>query len=451
MTIYLEVKKVGNMVATLTQSSMDAKQQSAGLGKYTELAFAAGIGATLASGILVGLSSTITVWQKGLSLSTAQVGIISAVMSFAIALGSLAGGRVADKVGRVHFFNWISALYVVGAFMCAAAMNFGMLTVGIIVAGVASGAEIPVAITVLSYDAPNSAMGSKLVSTSQIFWQIGIFVSYIAAFLVSSLSGAMGGRIVFGFFAGMGIVVWGWRVFSSGLKRIHAEADERHNIQARAEEGYDTQKVSVFSVLLGSQKKALLGFLGAITGYYVMWNLLANTWGQFQTYMFSQAGANQTLATALGIGLNLITLILNIVFAAVSGGKYRNSAFYAGLILTLFSIIVMALGGASLGVIITATALLYAGIPLAGEAMYKVWTQESFPISIRATVQGFINGFSRLIYGLFALVTPMLVAPSVIKSTMWGFVGVVIIEAVAGFTMIVLQKKYGTDEHPLNR
>ena len=34
------------------------------------------------------------------------------------------------------------------------------------------------------------------------------------------------------------------------------------------------------------------------------------------------------------------------------------------------------------------------GSPLAGEALYKVWTQESFPIEIRASIQGFINGFS---------------------------------------------------------
>lgn len=69
------------------------------------LAVAAGIGSMLGSGIIVGLSATITVWQKGLGLDAGQVGVLSGVMTFAIAFGSLFGGRLADKIGRVLVFN----------------------------------------------------------------------------------------------------------------------------------------------------------------------------------------------------------------------------------------------------------------------------------------------------------------------------------------------------------
>ena len=81
-------------------------------------------------------------------------------------------------------------------------------------------------------------------------------------------------------------------------------------------------------VLFGADKKVLLTYFLAIVIFYVGWNLLANTWGQFQTYMFSKAGATQSLATGLGIILNLVTLVLNIVFASIAGGKYRNKAFF---------------------------------------------------------------------------------------------------------------------------
>ena len=106
----------------------------------------------------------------------------------------------------------------------------------------------------------------------------------------------------------------------------------------------------------------------------------------------------------------------------------------------------MAMGGADLWVIVGATAFMNLGSPLAGEALYKVWTQESFPIEIRASIQGFINGFSRLCCGLFALITPALVLPETIQTTMWCFFGIVIIEGIAGTIMIRAQKKYGTDE-----
>ena len=42
--------------------------------EYSPLATAAGIGSMLGSGCIVGLSATIPVWQKGLELSSAQVG-----------------------------------------------------------------------------------------------------------------------------------------------------------------------------------------------------------------------------------------------------------------------------------------------------------------------------------------------------------------------------------------
>lgn len=411
---------------------------------YTELAVAAGLGAILASGIIVGLASTITVWQSGLGLTDAQVGLLSGVLSFAIAGGSIAGGRIADKIGRVVFFNWINVLYMLGAVLCVCATDFSMLMTGIIIAGIASGAEVPVAITVLSFDAPDAATSSRLISTSQVFWQAGMFVAYSAAFAVSKLAGAIGGRIVFAVFAVLGIITTLWRLLSPGLRAVHEQAQQRHHLLSA--DGSNNRKVSMLSLFSGEHRKALTGFLVTITVFYIMWNLLANTWGQFQTYIFAQSGTSQSLATALGIGLNLITLVLNIVFATVAGGRHRNTAFAVGLVLTFTSIIIMALAGSNLGIIVSATALLYAGIPLAGEAIYKVWTQESFPVSIRATVQGYINGVSRLICGLFALVTPALVSPETLTYTMWGFAGVVIVEAIAGCAMIALQQRYGTDE-----
>ena len=43
--------------------------------KYNPLIGAAGVGSLLGSGIIIGLSVTITVWQKGLGLTDSQVGI----------------------------------------------------------------------------------------------------------------------------------------------------------------------------------------------------------------------------------------------------------------------------------------------------------------------------------------------------------------------------------------
>ena len=416
------------------------------LGGYMPLAVAAGIGSMLGSGVIVGLSATITVWQKGLGLDAGQVGVLSGVMTFAIAFGSLFGGRLADKIGRVLVFNWINLLYAIGAAICVFAPNFTMLLIGLVIAGLASGADLPISMTIVSHDAPNDKVAAQLVSTTQVFWQVGVFISFICAFLVSTMQGATGGRVVFAILAVFAVVAWLWRVLSPTFRRFHEEADARDAAAGVA--STCGEKVSVTKMLFAgtANSKMLLGFFLAITIFYCGWNLLANTWGQFQTYMFVQANASQSLATGLGIILNFITLALNIAFASIAGGKYRNKLFFVGMAITIVAMVCLAMGGTNLWVIVGATALMNFGSPFAGEAMYKVWTQESFPIEIRASVQGFINGFSRLLCGLFALVTPMLVVPATIKTTMWGFVGVVVLELIAGTVMIRMQGKYGTDE-----
>lgn len=412
------------------------------------LALSAGLGSLLGSGVIVGLSSTITVWQSGMGLDNGQVGIVSGALTFAIAFGSFLGGRLADVVGRVLVFNWVNLLYTAGAIVCALAPNYLTLVLGVIVVGAASGADLPVSMTVVSHDAPNDSIAARLVSTTQVFWYGGIVFASLCAFLVSGMTGEAGGRVVFAVLAVLAAVTWLWRLSSPTFRRFHEQADARD--AARADYADSSVKASMTSVLFGPRRAVLLRYLAAIMVFYLGWNLLANTWGQFQTFMLVNANASQSLATGLGTVLNILTVIISVIFASVSGGKYRNKAFVVGMILSLVAMLMMANGGTFLWIIVAATAIQNIGTPLAGEGLYKVWTQESFPIEVRASVQGFINGSSRLLCALFAFVTPMLVLPETIKTTMWVFVGIIVLEAIAGFAMIRFQGRYGTDENRLD-
>uniref|UniRef100_UPI003D0DDA04 MFS transporter n=6 Tax=Enterococcus TaxID=1350 RepID=UPI003D0DDA04 len=181
-------------------------------------------------------------------------------------------------------------------------------------------------------------------------------------------------------------------------------------------------------------------------GQFIYTKLL--TLPQFQTYALTNAGASQTQATGLGIILNVVALGTTIVFTSISGGKYRNKAFFVGAFVQFAAMLGMVLIGGGAGFIALATTIAFYnfGNPLAGEAIYKVWTQESFPAETRASLQGFINGFSRLCCGLFAFVTPYLVMPDHIQSSMIGFAWIVLVATIAGIVMMRLQKKYGTSE-----
>ncbi|KLD58885.1 hypothetical protein WP50_22810 [Lactiplantibacillus plantarum] len=63
-----------------------------------------------------------------------------------------------------------------------------MLLIGVIITGLASGADLPISLTVVSHDAPDDKTSASLVSSTQIFWQIGVFMSYVCAFIVSKMA-----------------------------------------------------------------------------------------------------------------------------------------------------------------------------------------------------------------------------------------------------------------------
>ena len=419
---------------------MDATTNSNLVKKYQPLAIAAGLGSVLGSGIIVGMSATITVWQTGLGLSNTQVGVISGSLTFAIAFGSLFAGWITKAFGLVRTFNWMDFLYAIGALICVFAPNYLTLLLGGIVTGFASGVDLPVSLTTLSHDAPDDETSAKLVASTQIFWQIGVFASYGAAFLVSKMAGATGARVVFACLATLALVIWGWRTFSAKFKHFHEEGEARQF--AREQANGASQKVSVKEVLFGEHKQKYLKMFSCILIFYICWNLLANTFGQFQTFMLVQAKASQTFATGAGLVLNFVSLFATMSFAKVAGGKYRNLFFVIGMVIQFVSMFSLAILSHALWPIVIAIGVMSIGSNIAGEAIYKVWTQEAFPVEVRSSIQGFIGGFSRFLCGVFAFVTPALVVQSVIKKTMLGFSVMIIVAFCAGLIMTRLEQKY---------
>lgn len=419
---------------------MDNKQL---VSKYRPLAAAAGIGSILGSGIIVGLSATITVWQKGLALTNSQVGIISAALTFAIAIGGFLSGTVSKSFGLIRSFNWTNFFYALGTLICVFTPNYLILLLGVIITGLASGIDLPLSLTVISHDAPNEKVSSSLVSSTQIYWQIGIFISYICSFIVSKMAGASGARVVFGILTVIAAITWLWRTSSKKFKEFHTAGDQ---FRADEESTSDTKmsSSSALKILFANNNKhCYLGLFCGIFIFYIFWNLLANTFGQFQTFTLVQAHASQTFATGAGIVLNFVGLAAVTAFSSVASSPKRNTFFVIGMIIQAAAMFGLAISSHALWPIVIAIGCYNIGNNIAGEAIYKVWTQESFPVETRASIQGFMNGFSRFACGLFAFVTPALVIPNVIRYTMFGFTALIIIGFIAGLCVIALEKKYG--------
>lgn len=204
-------------------------------------------------------------------------------------------------------------MYAIGALICVLSTGFPMLLLGVVVAGVASGTDLPVSLAVISRDAPNQEMASQMVASTQIFWQVGQFVSTGAAFIVSTMA-ITGGRIVFALFVVLAVILWIWRTLSMNMRRLHKAAAER--IANRDGLVKATGKrMSVMDVLFHSaNRKMYMRLFMAILIYYVFWNFIANTWGQFTTFVLVKAGASQTLSTGIGLGLHIAALFESVKY-----------------------------------------------------------------------------------------------------------------------------------------
>lgn len=405
--------------------------------KYRPLLISSGLGSVLGSGIIVGLASTITVWQSGLNLTDSEVGMISGVLTFAIAAGSLLAGKISKIFGLIKSYNYLNLIFCIGTLLCMMSQNFIMLLLGSVIAGFTSGADLPISLSVISHDAPDDKTSAELVSGTQIYWTIGIFIATICAFVTSSLAGALSGRITMGMLTVVALITFISRQYSKQLKELHSEANKKDITEVQNE-----KKASVFKLLFGKEKQKYLGFFICILVFYCGWNLLANTFGQFQTFMLVKANASQTFATGAGILLTIVCLIVATIFSKMAGGKNRNIAFIIGIVIMIGALVGLSMSGSYLFMIVAWIALQNVGSTFAGEAMYKVWTQESFPSQYRTGIQGFINGFSRLCCAMFALITPMLVLPENIQKTMIGFAILIFISGMFGWMQIRLQKKY---------
>lgn len=403
--------------------------------EFRPLLIGAGLGSVLGSGVIVALATTISIWQNYLSLSVSQVGIISSVLTLSIAIGSLSVGKLAKQIGLIRAFNLLNLFFVIGGLLIVCTINFPMLVIGAAISGFVTGADLPISLTVISKDVADEKIRAELVSSTQVYWTIGILLASIASFTTSKLPGELSARIVMGLVVLVGVVTLLIRMGSKKLQLIHSSAPDSIN--------YDSveKKASVLKLLFGKEKKYLKFFI-CILVFYCGWNLLANTFGQFQTFMLVKANATQSFATGAGLLLTIVVLAIAVIFAKIAGGKNRNVVFVLGIIIIIFALVALAFSSNNLFLIVAWLALQNVGSTFAGEAMYKVWTQESFPMSYRSSIQGFINGFSRLCCAAFALITPLLVLPENIKTTMLGFAVLIFVAGVFGVIQIRLQKKY---------
>jgi inositol transporter-like SP family MFS transporter len=148
---------------------------------------------------------------------------------------------------------------------------------------------------------------------------------------------------------------------------------------------------------------------------YLFWNLAAGTAGAFNSYLITKHNVDQANSQALGVGLPSAAFITAMLVTVTVFMRYsdrshatRKLLWGIGSVTQIFAYALLIVLPFSIPVIVLNIVLFAAGGALAGEAFYKVFSQELFPTMLRGTAQGLTFGAARVAVGVWSFYVPII-------------------------------------------
>lgn len=357
----------------------------------------------IATMLVVGLS--VILLQDDLSLTATEIGIISATLTFSFATGSLVGGRLGDVFGRKGVYMVDLLVFAAGTLFLVFAPNFVVLMIGIVITGLAMGIDMPTSLALVFEEAREGQRGAAVVWTNTL-WLFSGLITQLLGFAVSGMGG-LGGRILFGYLFVVAMTVWLLR------RAVPESATWIKSKQA------GVTRNGLRELFRGRSRIALITTLL----FYAFGGLAINTFGQFTTFfVVNLAGSTVRTATILGMVTSVLGILTSLVFQRYVDSSRRNGLIVIGIVALLIMSLVPAIFNFSLPSVMIASILAPIGGTLAGEGLYKVWTQELFPAATRSTAQGLTMGVGRYFFAAIAFVTPAIATanPQILMYTTAG-------------------------------
>ena len=363
------------------------------------VALVAGMASYIDAAAIISFGIAILILQPLLGLDPLQIGLASGALTVGIAIGALVGGRLGDRFGRRPVFTITMVVNIVALVTLMFVPSFELLLAAAILLGLGTGADLPVSLSTIS-EAATDANRGKLIGFSNLLWLAGAVVGSVLASSVSSL-GRVGIIIIFGQIALVSLLVL--------VGRLTIPESESWK-EARAEQrvGAATVRAQRVRVRELFQPRYLPPFLALIV-FYTCTNLVANTTGQFGTYVLVTFGGVEVgVAGLLSVVFLPLAIFGYLWFMRIADKPSRFRYFVVGAACMVVGPLVYAVFGVSVVTFLIFTLFQLVGTSFAFEGIMKVWSQESFPTLIRTTAQGTILAVARFAAAALAGVTPLL-------------------------------------------
>ncbi|KAF9683547.1 hypothetical protein SADUNF_Sadunf04G0025100 [Salix dunnii] len=143
------------------------------------------------------MSGAILFIKEDLKISEVQEEVLVGILSIISLLGSLAGGKMSDAIGRKWTIAFATLVFQSGAAIMTLAPSFAILMSGRILAGVGIGFGVMIAPVYIAEISPTAVRGS-LTSFPEIFINLGILLGYISNYAFSGLPVHINWRVMLG-------------------------------------------------------------------------------------------------------------------------------------------------------------------------------------------------------------------------------------------------------------
>lgn len=376
----------------------------------------AGMASFVDGAAMTGNGFALVIYQQALGLTPTEIGALTSVLTFGVAIGALFGGRLGDRFGRRRVFIATMILIVLGALAPTFGTDFWILLAGLGVLGLAVGADIPVSLATIAEAATDQNRG-KILVMSNLLWGVGIG----AVVLVASLTGGMGrvgGQAIYGLVVAVGLAVLLLRLTIPESTSWTAAREEHRQgvLTVRAQHSH-----------LKDLLRAPLRFpFLVLMAFFTLVSVPIQIFGSYAAYVGANFGG-VPVETFSGFILLLlpVAILVQLFFMRIVDGRYRLTFFLAGGVLFVAGYLVPLIVGINLATLVAAILLSGVGTVFCGEPIFRVWANEAFPTMLRSTGQGFIFAAARIVPALLLAPVPALIA----ASPQTFFIGMAVIAA----------------------
>jgi len=378
------------------------------------------------------------------SLSSNQVGFLTAIMALGALVGALVGGPLVDRVGRYKLFVLDLVLFVVAAIGAGLSVNYEMLLVCRFLLGVGVGIDMPVSFSFIA-EFTNSKSKGGWVNLWQFMWYIAVVSAALLTLPFYFLgAGEDLWRWVVGFGAVPALVVLllrlryteespMWAAQNLSVREAAAILESSYGVTVDVQEppegtpGADGRLERRQPAMSARTRLASL-----FSERYRLRTLLASMISGTQAAQYFAVGFYVPTITALIFGAGLVETVLVTIAINCFGlvGAFLQSRLTGrlslrqlatiGYLVVLLCSLTLGLVGTSAGGFVAAflVGLFIFGHSFGPGSQGKTMAALSFPTSLRGTGTGFAEAMSRVGSMLGFYVFPVLLASLGLATTM---------------------------------